>query len=158
MDNQSRRGVCTSCSASVLIPQKYIPKINSLHFSLLLLNSSPLLYICSFPCTHVVYRTVGDTEQMGLEWDVVVHTRKSQILTFSPCTMPFFCGIMPEGSVWPTLLHMNATNCRQCITLAVTFTVILLTGHQAQVGVLSLAHVRLRNSTTEETILKGKYQ
>jgi len=71
-DNQSRRGDCRVCSASVLIAQKWIPRINSLHFSLLLLNSCPLLYICSFPCTHVVYENVGDTEHMGLEWDAVV--------------------------------------------------------------------------------------
>jgi len=43
-------------------------------------------------------------------------------------------------------------------TPTVTVTVILLTGHQAQVGVLSPAHVHLLGSTTEGTILKGKYQ
>ena len=72
MDNQSRRGDCTARSASALMPQEYIPRINSLYFSLLLLNSSPLLYVCSFPCTYIVYKSVCDTEQMGLEWDAVV--------------------------------------------------------------------------------------
>jgi sRNA-binding carbon storage regulator CsrA len=43
-------------------------------------------------------------------------------------------------------------------TPTITVTVILLTGRQAQVGVLSPAHVHLLDSTTEERILKGKYQ
>ena len=44
-------------------------------------------------------------------------TSRSQILTFLPCAELFYCGIMPKGSVWPTSLHMNATNCRQSIDL-----------------------------------------
>jgi hypothetical protein len=142
-----------------LKPQKYIPRINFLHFSLLLLNSSPLLYICSFPCTHVAYRNVGDTKQTGLEWDAAIDREGSLRYWHSHHVQGFFLWHpAKEISVAYFLTHECYKSADCARTPTITVTVILLTGHQAQVGVLSPAHVRLLDSTTEGTILKGKYR